>query len=199
VAYHDRLAGASDSAVHVAERIADDRAALGRAGRTATNLGFLARPYRARRPEPAFAELDAALVAHVPVPAIVYAPAALGEPHPDHELVRDYALALAAAGVPVLLYADLPYCAVYGWPAWVTGAEPDPHLDIDVYWNGGAAMFTRAGAEVAHLDAEQATAKLAAMRTYREFAMLDRGPVGQLSNPAIHRYEVFWAAGNGAI
>ena len=42
------------------------------------------------------------------------------------------------------------------------------------------------------LDAEQAAAKLAAMRAYREFAVLDRGPVGQLSNPAIHGYEVFW-------
>jgi hypothetical protein len=33
------------------------------------------------------------------------------------------------------------------------------------------------------------------MRTYRsEFAVLDRGPVRQLSNPAVHGYEVFWCA-----
>jgi hypothetical protein len=195
VAYYDRLAGASDSAAHVADRIADDRVALDRAGRRPINLGFLARPYRAGRPEPSFADLDAALVAHTPTAAMVYAPAALGEPHPDHELVRAYALALAVAGLPVRLYADLPYCAVYGWPAWVTGDEPDPHLDIDAYWSGSGAAFTRAAAEVAHLDVEQAAAKLAAMRTYREFAVLDRGPIGQLSNPAIHGYEVFWAVG----
>jgi hypothetical protein len=35
------------------------------------------------------------------------------------------------------------------------------------------------------------------MRAYREFAVLDRGPVGALSNPAIHRYEVFWAVDGG--
>jgi hypothetical protein len=37
------------------------------------------------------------------------------------------------------------------------------------------------------------------MRTYKtEFAVLDRGPIGQLSNPAIHAFEVFWAAPNGS-
>jgi LmbE family N-acetylglucosaminyl deacetylase len=190
VAYFDRLAGASDSAAHVRDRIADDRDALGRAGRRPLNLGFLAQPYRAGRPEASFAALDAALAAWMPGAAIVYAPAALGEPHPDHELVRDYALALAACGLPVRLYADLPYCAVYGWPAWVTGGDPDPQLDIEAYWNGSG--LTEAGAEVVQLDSAQAAAKLAAMRAYREFALLDRGPVGQLSNPAIHRYEVFW-------
>ena len=197
LSYYDRLAGASDSADHVAARIADDRDALDRAGRRAINLGFLARPYRAGRPEAPFADLDAAIASHIPTVARVYAPAALGEPHPDHELMREYALALATAGLPVRLYADLPYCAVYGWPAWVTGNEPDPHLDIDAYWNGSGAALSRAGAEVAHLDAGEADAKLEAMRTYRDFAVLDRGPIGQLSNPAIHGFEVFWAVGNG--
>jgi hypothetical protein len=195
VAYFDRLAGATDSAVHVEERIADDLDALGRAGRHPLNLDFLAEPYRAGRPETSFKELDGALAANTPAAAAVYAPAALGEPHPDHQLVRDYALAVAAGGVPVHLYADLPYCAVYGWPTWVTGGDPDPHLDIEAYWNGSG--LTAAGAEVVHLDPEQGAAKLAAMRAYREFAVLDRGPVGALSNPAIHRYEVFWAVDGG--
>jgi hypothetical protein len=30
------------------------------------------------------------------------------------------------------------------------------------------------------------------MRSYREFAVLDRGPVGQLRNREIHGFEVFW-------
>ena len=42
--------------------------------------------------------------------------------------------ACAAAGIPVELYADLPYAVVYGWPHWVTGDPPDPHLDVDAYW-----------------------------------------------------------------
>lgn len=201
VAYYDGLAGAEDSAAHVRYRIAEDRSALALAGRSPRNLSFVARAYRRGRPEPSFAQLDAALVAEVDRCCAVHAPAALGSPHPDHELVRDYALALATAGVPVRLYADLPYCAVYGWPSWVTGERPSPHLDVDAYWrrSGGAApLLTPARAEVVHLDGDGAAAKLAAMRTYREFAMLDRGPIGQLSNPAIHAYEVWWPVNDGA-
>ncbi len=196
VAYFDRLAGASDSGAHVRHRIADDRAALRHAGRRPSNLDFLAYPYRRGGPEPSFAQVDAALAAHTGAAATVYAPAALGEPHPDHEFVRDYALGLARGDMPVCLYADLPYCAVYGWPAWVTGEQPDPHLDVDFYWNGSAgvaaSILMRAGARIVRLDAEQAAAKLAAMRVYCEFAVLDRGAVRQLSNQAIHGYEVFW-------
>jgi hypothetical protein len=202
LAYYDRLAGAGDSADHVRHRIAEDRAALALAGRSPHNLGFLPRPHRRARPEPSFGQLDAALAAEVDGAALVYAPAALGSSHPDHELVRDYALGLGEAGVPVRLYADLPYCAVYGWPAWVTGEEANPHLDIDAYWDGSggraAPLLTPARAEVIRLDGDQAAAKLAAMRRYREFAMLDRGPIGQLSNPAIHAYEVFWPVHDGA-
>jgi hypothetical protein len=116
-------------------------------------------------------------------------------------VVREYALALARQGVPVRLYADLPYCAVYGWPAWVTGEKPDPHLDVDAYWgaSAGGALCTPARAEVVRLARPDAAAKLAAIRTYRaEFAVLDRGPVGQLSNPAIHGFEVFWPVSDGA-
>jgi hypothetical protein len=196
VAYFDRLAGASDSAAHVGHRIAEDCEALALAGRRPLNLDFLARPYRRGRPEPSFAKVDAVLAAHTGAAATVYAPAALGEPHPDHEFVRDYALGLARGDLPVRLYADLPYCAVYGWPAWVTEQQPDPHLDVDSYWNGStgaaASILTRPRATVVRLAREPAAAKLAAMRAYREFAVLDRGPVAQLSNPAIHGYEVFW-------
>jgi hypothetical protein len=167
----------------------EDREALALAARRPLNLPFLARSHRGWRPEPSLRALDGAL-APGPV-AAVYAPAALGSPHPDHALVRDYALALARHGIPVRLYADVPYSVVYGWPAWVTGDAPDPRLDVDAYWGNGA----RAGAEVVRLSAPAAGAKLAAMRTYRsEFAVLDRGPVHQLSNPAVHGYEVFWCA-----
>jgi LmbE family N-acetylglucosaminyl deacetylase len=201
-AYFDRLAGATDAVCHVRRRIAEDRTALALAGRRPLNLEFLAHSYRRGRPEPSYARVDAALTVHVDAGSLVYAPAALGTPHPDHELVRAYALALARRGVPVRLYADLPYCALYGWPSWVTGEEPDAHLDVDAYWRGspgGASpLCTPARAHVVRLAEEQSVAKLAAMRTYRaEFATLDRGPIGQLSNPAIHGFEVFWSASNG--
>jgi hypothetical protein len=201
VAYYDRLAGAADSAEHVRRRVAEDRSALALAGRTALNLEFLACAYTGGRLEPSFGRLDDALTAHTPEASAVYAPAALGAAHPDHDLLRSYALALATRGIPVRLYADLPYCTVYGWPAWVTGRGPDPQLDVDAYWasSPSGALCKPRDAEVVRLDQAQAAAKLAAMRTYRaEFAVLDRGPIGQLSNPAIHGYEVFWPVPNGS-
>ena len=198
--HFERLVGARDSAAHMRRRIAEDRQALARAGRSPVNLGFHALAHRGGRPEPLFAQLDAALRAHVGATSRVYAPAALGAAHPDHELVRCYALALARRRLPVRLYADLPYCTVYGWPVWVTGAEPDPHLDVDAYWSssGAGAYCSAANADVVRLAGPDAAAKLEAMRVYRaEFSVLDRGPIRQLSNPAIHGFEVFWTAPNG--
>lgn len=190
VTYFERLAGAGDSASHMRRRLAEDREALAGADRRPVNLPFLARSHRRWRPEPSLGTLDRALAAAGPVGS-VYAPAALGLPHPDHMLVRTYALALAAQGMPVRLYADVPYSVLYGWPGWVTGEACDPRLDVDAFWGDAS----RHAAEVVRLDAAAATAKLAAMRAYRsEFAVLDRGPLGQLSNPAIHGYEVFWCA-----
>ena len=193
----DRIAGARDSRAHFAERLSEDRRALARAGRSPLNLAFHAEPYRGASPPPSFRALDAAIAESVGTASAVLAPAALGTVHPDHALIRDLAVALAGQGLPVRLYADLPYCAVYGWPHWVTGDSPDPHLDVDAYWGlslGNAPAFgSRAGADVVRLDDGRASEKLAAMRAYRtQFPTLDRGPVGLLSNPAIHRYEVFW-------
>jgi hypothetical protein len=82
---------------------------------------------------------------------------------------------------------------VYGWPHWVTGEPRDPHLDIDAYWGEQPAGDPR----VVRLDDAQGEAKLAAMRAYTtQFPSLDRGPIGLLSNPKIHRFEVFWPCGS---
>jgi hypothetical protein len=196
VSYYERLAGARDSAEHVRRRLDEDREALARAARSAVSLAFLAWTHRRGRPEPSLKALDSALAAHSPVSKVL-AHAALGAPHPDHELVRCYALALAQQGMPVRLYADVPYSVTYGWPAWVTGDEPEDGLDVAAYWGDGP-VGAPAAAEVVRLDPAAAAAKLAAMRTYRsEFAVLDRGPLRQLSNPAVHGFEVFWPAPNG--
>jgi LmbE family N-acetylglucosaminyl deacetylase len=192
VSYYERLAGARDSAEHVRRRLAEDREALALAARAPVNLGFLARSHRRGRPEPSFRALDSALAPHGPVSAVL-APAALGAAHPDHEMVRSYALALARQGIPARLYADAPYGVAYGWPAWVTGEPTD--VDIGAYWG---TRGRQDGAQVVRLEPAAAAAKLAAMRTYRsEFAVLDRGPLRQLSNPAVHGFEVFWPAPDG--
>jgi LmbE family N-acetylglucosaminyl deacetylase len=191
----DALAGARDRAERMRDRREEDLAALALAGRSGVHLPFPQADHRPGPPPPLEA-IDRALVGRLPSACTVYAPAVLGTRHPDHALVRDYALALAAHGVPVILYADAPYAVIYGWPSWVTGAPRDPHLDVDFYWRAtgrddGLTDATRA--QVVRLTAPQAAAKLAAMRAYRsQFSMLDRGPTGLLSNPAIHGYEVFW-------
>ena len=185
----DRIVGAADSADLMRRRIEEDRAALALAGRTPVNLDLLEYQQREDRREPTLAELDAQITAAVPAASRVHAPAVLGTLHPDHARIRAYALACAARGTPVELYADLPYAVVYGWPHWVTGEPRDPHLDVDAYWRERPAGEPR----VVRLDDGQAAAKLAAMRAYAtQFPSLDRGPIGLLSNPRVHRFEVFW-------
>jgi LmbE family N-acetylglucosaminyl deacetylase len=178
------------------ERREEDRAALAVAACAGVHLPFAQADHR-RGPPPALSRIDRALCARLPAARILYAPAGLGTLHPDHALVRTYALRLAAQGMPVQLYADAPYAVIYGWPAWVTGARPDPYLDVDRYWRSAGApagLTDRARARVVRLTPEQSAAKLAAMRAYRtQFSVLDRGPTGLLSNPAVRGYEVFWA------
>lgn len=197
--YWDRLCRAGDSASLMADRLVEDREALALAGRRPVALPFAADPYRPARATPTLRRLDAALAAVVPAASLVLAPAVLGAVHPDHLLVRAYALALHAAGVPVELYADAPYAVQLGWPSWITGEPPDPRLDPEVSWRAGGAHIAsldRERARVVALDAAAAAAKLAAMRTYRsQFALLDRGPIGQLSDRRVHGFEVFWRMG----
>jgi LmbE family N-acetylglucosaminyl deacetylase len=189
----DRIVGAADSAGLMRARIEEDRAALARAGREPHNLGFLEYQQREDRREPPLRAIDAELAAAVPAASKVYAPAVLGTVHPDHVRVRAYALACHAQGMPVELYADLPYAVVYGWPHWVTGEPRDEHLDVDAYWGDRPSGEPR----VVRLDDAQAAAKLEAMRAYAtQFPSLDRGPIGLLSNPRVHRFEVFWPCGS---
>lgn len=180
----------------MAERLVEDRQALALAGRQSIALSFAADPYRSARQAPSLSRFDAALVAALPAASLVLAPAVLGTVHPDHMLVRSYALALRGAGVPVELYADVPYAIQFGWPYWVTGEPPHPRLDPEVSWHASGAHLASldgAHARVVALEDGVAAAKLAAMRTYRsQFAMLDRGPIGQLSERRIHGFEVFW-------
>ena len=115
----DRLTGARDSVERMRERVAEDAAALRRAGRTGTNLGLLDNQYRSNGIAPA--EVVARIRAEVPPGSVVYAPAGLGD-HPDHLLVRDAAFELKRAGHDVRLYADMPHAAMVGFPGWVTGS-----------------------------------------------------------------------------
>jgi LmbE family N-acetylglucosaminyl deacetylase len=196
LADYDRIAGASSSAELMAAREAEDADALALAGRRAVNLGFLENQYRSRAP--AVSELLDRLAARVPGARSVLAPAAIGL-HPDHVLARNVALALRARGWPVTFYADLPYCATYGWPSWVTGAPADPRLVVDAHWTPALEVLRREGiepvAQVRRLDASQQAAKLAALRGYAtQYPTLTRGPLDVLARPAVLGFEVTWTA-----
>jgi LmbE family N-acetylglucosaminyl deacetylase len=187
---HDRVKGATDSAAFMALRREEDRAALALAGREPVGLGFLDAQYRH-----AGAALDplAALRAAVPEAALLCAPAGLGG-HADHVACREAAL---AAGVPVSLYADLPYAARVGWPAWVTGSDPRPHLVPEARWDEFLATAScgpeALTARVVRLEPEEVERRERALRTYAtQFEVLDGGPIGRITHPAVRGYEVHW-------
>ncbi len=59
-------------------------------------------------------------------PRVCTRPAGIGG-HVDHVLARRCARRLLQRGMPVTLYAELPYCVTHGWPAWVGGARATRH------------------------------------------------------------------------
>ena len=191
----DRACGAQESATHVRARLAEDEEVLAALGHRPSNLPFLDVQYGLRRLTRT--ALDRAAAQVVSTASVVYAPAALGYAHADHLFVRGYALALARAGIPVVLYADLPYAAALGWPAWVDGAARTGLPDrADAAWRAALTAVPQiTGVEVVALGPDVAAAKLAAMRGYlTQFAMLDDG--GLLSDPRTHGHEIYWSVGS---
>jgi LmbE family N-acetylglucosaminyl deacetylase len=164
-AWWDRYTGATDSAARMRERVAEDRLALARAGRTAINLGFLDDQYRGQTQplEPLVEQIERLLVPA----AHIYAPAALAG-HADHALVREAALRLRASGLAVSLYADLPHANANGWPVWVIGKRGPASKDLAAAaWDdvlAGADVLTPV---VHELDSSAYAQKLAAVRLYR--------------------------------
>jgi hypothetical protein len=187
----EAVIGVADAAARARLRIAEDARALALAGREPLNLPLLDAQYRKARPT--LEQLDRAVSDAVASASRVYVPAGIGA-HGDHLLVRRYGRMLLAAGMPVTLYAELPYCIFHGWPAWVDASEPDPSRDVDAYWRS----FLRRVPELADLRAAQVTrlqpdaaaAKLEAIRCYR--ASLNFGVRQLLAAPQIHGYEVRW-------
>jgi LmbE family N-acetylglucosaminyl deacetylase len=192
----DAITGARDSAARAGERIAEDRAALALAGREPVNLPFLDAQYRPPPPAPTLAELDAAVAGAVAAASRALVPAGLGN-HPDHLLVRRYGRALLAAGIPVTLYAELPYGVRHGWPPWVDGSEPVANRDVDAFWlsflAGVPELPPLRSARIEALDPDAAAAKAAALRCYAtQLPCLDYAAAGLLERPEVIGYEVSW-------
>jgi hypothetical protein len=198
--HFDRLAGARDSAAHMARRIVEDREALARAGRAPVNLGFRALAHRRGRPEPSFAQVDAAIRGHVTTVSTVYAPAGLEETHPDHDLLRCYALALARQGMPVRLYADVPYSTVYGCRRGSRAPRPIPtSTSMRIGRRRSAARAVprprRRSSDSTGLWPPPSSRPCG--RTGPSSRSSIAGRSGSLSSPGIHSFEVFWPAPNG--
>lgn len=190
----DRVTGGADvgedGRAFVRLRAAEDAAALALAGRTGVGLGLLDGQYREAALEPA--ELRRRLRATVPAAAALHAPAGLGR-HADHVAVRDTAVALAReAGIPLWLYADQPYAVRMGWPHWVTGTEPRPHLRPEARWAEHLPPLDLEP-EVVRLTPGEARRKRRALEAYRsQIDALDAGPLGRLRHPEILGWEVRW-------
>lgn len=189
LAWWDRVTGADDSRERMSERFEEDRAALALAEREAVNLDLLDMQYRANGRTPAVLE---EVVEHLPEGGIVYAPAALGL-HGDHRLVMAAGLTLERRGFDVRFYADLPHATTLGWPAWVTGEEPDPHFDVDAVWENlslGNGLDLRPRAAAVHrLDDAAWRSKLEALRSYETqlSGIVREAPLELL------RHEVVWS------
>jgi LmbE family N-acetylglucosaminyl deacetylase len=192
LAYWDGVCGGTDSAEHMRVRLAEDARALEFAGAERIDLGFLDKHYREGKPlDPE--ELGDRLAEALPPDALVLAPAGIGE-HVDHLTARDVAIGLGGER-EVSLYADLPYCVRYGWPGWVTGTEPDPHLDVEMTWAPALkGLGDGWSTEALRLSEEEQLAKHEAMRLYAtQYPGLTGGAaVDWLSHPAILPFEVRW-------
>lgn len=159
----DERCGITDSAAHMRDRMAEDRAVLARLGRDAVHLPLLDGQYRDDGLDPA--EIVAELGRAVPATSRIYAWAGIGE-HPDHELVRDAGLAIAKAGVPVTLVTDYCYSTRHGWPTWV---EEPGSTAADAQWEravGPALGDTLRHPRIRRLSPSESDRKLAAMRGY---------------------------------
>lgn len=190
----DRVTGGTDPVTHMQQRVSEDREALAVARRRPLNLNFLDSQYR--RVAPSIARLGVALGQVAPCASRVYAPVGIGG-HADHRLVRRMALDLVDDGVPVCLYAELPYAVRWGWPHWVTATTPDPHRVVDAWWEASlvSARGQRRQLEphVQTFDVEEAEAKLRALKMYRtQFPAIIAGEGSCLADLDILRYEVYW-------
>ncbi len=191
----DQLAGASDSAAAVRERLEEDRQALALAGRASINLPFLDSQYR--EPDQAPVEILQALREVLVTGAQIYAPAGLGNHHPDHVAARAAALALHAEGANVALYADLPHATVDGWPQWVLDETSSGADTASERWASQLATIgiplERMTPTAQRLSAEIHARKLEAVLTYSsQTKPLQRAFGNSLDDPQLLSSEVTW-------
>jgi LmbE family N-acetylglucosaminyl deacetylase len=227
---YDQQNGALSSAIHMQQRAEEDRHALDVAGKLPINLGMLERQYRLRPSpwlhkllrfapllryvllrlpfldsalhsiaSPDVVQLADAITQAVPGATSIWVPAGIGG-HTDHLLVRQAGLVLAARGLKVCIYADMPYVLRFGWPQWLKAADRDRPVDrASACW---ASYFDGLAkpenvieqARVVYLTPAERLRKAEAIRRYAtQFDPVKAGRVnGLLRMKDALAYEVFW-------
>jgi LmbE family N-acetylglucosaminyl deacetylase len=189
----EAFAGLPDSRERARARIEEDAHALSLAGRHAHNLALQEVKQRDGTERERLAAVRRALASEVTRASRVFAPAGIGG-HVDHVLARTYARSLLARGMPVTLYAELPYCVTHGWPEWVRADGPRGAGDIDAYWQvflrGVPEMPPLREGRVVHLDADDGAAKRRAIDCYQ--LSLGLAAREMLAAGAFHTVEVAW-------
>jgi LmbE family N-acetylglucosaminyl deacetylase len=189
----DRLTRADDALERASVRAEEDREALGLAGRSSTDLGFVDGQYR--NGEQPIEPVIEAIANAAPDDALLLAPAALDR-HRDHLAARAAAFELGGRGRRVALYADVPHATVNGWPAWVTGTPADLHLDPEAFWdrafNGSAMSLRGLEPQVHRLSPDDEARKRDAVERYRTQIPALESQFALLARPEVLRYEVVW-------
>ncbi len=228
--WFDQQNGVLSSAMAMQQRAEEDRDALDLVGKSPIDLGLRDRQYRLRpspwlhklfrhasfvrnvllrlpfldsalysMAPPDVNQLADAIARAVPDATRVWVPAGIGG-HADHLLVRQAGLVLAARGLKVCMYADMPYIFRFGWPRWLGPVDGDRVMDwVSAYW---AYYFSGLvtpknvieQARVVYLTPAERLRKAEAIYRYAtQFDPVKAGRVNDLlRRPDAMAYEVFW-------
>ena len=228
--WFDQQNGLLSSAMGMQQRAEEDRDALDLVGKSPIDLGLLDRQYRLRpspwlhklfrrvpllryvllrlpfldsalysMAPPDVNQLADAIARAVPDATRIWVPAGIGG-HADHLLVRQAGLVLAARGLKVCMYADMPYIFRFGWPRWLGPVDGDRAMDwVSAYW---AYYFSglvtpknvMEQARVVYLTPAERLRKAEAIYRYAtQFDPVKAGRVNDLlRRPDAMAYEVFW-------
>lgn len=193
--FYDRLTGSADPRRRMRDRRAEDRAALACVGARPVHLDLLDGPYRQHAV--ALDELVDTIAGAVPRrTTVLAAPGGFGG-HPDHQAVAD-AVPLVAdrLGIEVIAFADYPYAATYGWPAWVTGGNDDPLLQPEATWGRARERLGRHGLldeVVVSLPPALRREKLTSFGCYvSQVPVCEMGPARMVSHPARLGHELWF-------
>ena len=191
---YDRLTRSDSPRARMLARREEDVRVLGGLGVGHIHLDFFDHPCRTADPQPA--EVARAIAAVLPDHDTLVIPAAIGA-HLDHVLAREAALLLLVVGVRLAM-ADLPYAAVFGWPAAVMGRPDPPFLDPSAAWAPALKRLAESSGRAPELIVDPLSPlaqrrKLAAVHGYRtQFDAQEAGPSRGITHPRRRGYEVAW-------